>query len=235
MPRRAFGQASLWFGLCLLMLTLAACARFPKTPEGAGVRRIAVEVQVAGRIRPDYVYFVLFNLSNDPTGQAGPVPVVAPPWGNGFAAGAFTHYMRFDGLQPAGGYALYRIIPNTNLSVWEYLEPPRLSEPVRPDSDRLRFEIDLTQLERDANRAAALRFIQLNIIATNRVPLDPNDPAPKVVDSLGDPVLGVSQYLNLRIDQSRVLRNADTNLEPRGDVPDPDLDIVDWRVEVRAL
>jgi hypothetical protein len=41
--------------------------------------------------------------------------------------------------------------------------------------------------------------------------------------------LGVSQYLNLRIDQNRIVRNADTNLEPRGDAPDPDLDIVDVR------
>lgn len=218
-----------------MLITLAACARFPQVPEGAGVRRIVVEVQVAGRIRPDYAYFVLFNLSNDPTGQSGPVPVVAPPWGNGFAAGAFTHYMRFDNLQPAGGYGLYRVIPNTNLSVSEYIGPPRASEPVGAQSDRLRFEIDLTQFIRDPVAAAEMRFIQLNIIATDRVPTDPNDTRPKVVDALGDPALGISQYLNIRIDQNRILRNADTNLEPRGDVPDPDLDIVDWRVEVRTL
>jgi hypothetical protein len=237
MPQRASGRAkrTIQAGTSLLLLALAACARFPDTPVAGGVRRIAVEVQVAGRIRPDYHYFVLFNLSNDPTGQAGPVPVVVPPWGNGFAAGAFTHFMRFDNLQPAGGYALYRVQPNTNLSVFQYLGVPRFSEPVAAESNRLRFEIDLTQLIPDPNDAAQMRFIQLNIIATDRIPLDPNDPTRKVVDALGDPNLGVSQYLNLRIDQNRLVRNADTNLEPRADVPDPDLDIVDWRVEVRAL
>ncbi|MFN3690601.1 MAG: hypothetical protein ACK4UU_06730 [Fimbriimonadales bacterium] len=218
-----------------MLVSCSACARFPDTPTAGGVRRIVVEVQVAGRIRPDYHYFVLFNLSNDPTGQAGPVPVVAPPWGNGFAAGAFTHFMRFDNLQPAGGYALYRVQPNTNLSVFQYLGAPRLSEPVGAESNRLRFEIDLTQLIPNPVDAQQMQFIQLNIIATDRVPIDPNDTAPKVVDALGDPAQGVSQYLNLRIDQNRIVRNADTSLEPRGDVADPDLDIVDWRVEVRAL
>ncbi|MFN4033631.1 MAG: hypothetical protein ACK4ME_08465 [Fimbriimonadales bacterium] len=231
---RAFARAvRAWSGL--LLLGCSACARFPDTPTAGGVRRIVVEVQVAGRIRLDYHYFVLFNLSNDPTGQAGPVPVVAPPWGNGFAAGAFTHFMRFDNIQPAGGYALYRVLPDTNLSVFEYLGAPRFSEPVGAESNRLRFEIDLTRLIPNLIDAQQMRFIQLNIIATDRVPLDPNDLTPKVVDALGDPALGVSQYLNLRIDQNRIVRNADTNLEPRGDAPDPDLDIVDWRVEVRAL
>jgi hypothetical protein len=237
MSTGALGGArwGLWAWGCWVLLTLVACARFPNAPTAGGVRRIAVEVQVAGRIRPDYHYFVLFNLSNDPTGQAGPLPVVVPPWGNGFAAGAFTHFMRFDNLQPAGGYALYRVQPNTNLSVFQYLGTPRLSAPITAESDRLRFEIDLNQFIPDPNDAAQLRFIQLNIVVTDRVPLDPNDAAPKVVDALGDPNLGVSQYLNLRIDQNRLVRNADTNLEPRGDVRDPDLDIVDWRVEVRAL
>ncbi len=237
MPQGASGRIrqAARAGVCLLLLSLSACARFPDTPDTGGVRRIVVEVQVAGRIRADYHYFVLFNLSNDPTGQAGPVPVIAPPWGNGFAAGAFTHFMRFDNLQPAGGYALYRVVPNTNLSVFQYLGAPRFSEPVGAQSDRLRFEIDLTQFIPNPLDAAQMRFIQLNIITTDRIPIDPNDPTPKVVDALGDPALGVAQYLNIRIDQNRILRNADTNLEPRGDAPDPDLDIVDWRVEVRAL
>ena len=188
MPQRASGQAKrgVQAGICIFLLALTACARFPDAPVAGGVRRIAVEVQVAGRIRPDYHYFVLFNLSNDPTGQAGPVPVVAPPWGNGFAAGAFTHFMRYDNLQPAGGYALYRVQPNTNLSVFQYLGIPRFSEPITAESNRLRFEIDLTQFIPNPVDAAQLQFIQLNIVATDRVPLDPNDPTRKVVDALGD-------------------------------------------------
>jgi len=190
-------------------------------------------MQVAGRIRPEYHYFVLFNLSNDPTGQAGPVPVLVPPWGNGFAGGAFTHFMRFDRFQPQARYALYRVVQGTNLSVFEFLGVPISVQPVSAESNRLRFEILLTQFIPDPEDAQAMQFIQLNFIATDRVPIDPNDTTPKVSDALGAPGLG--QYLNLRIDQDRIIRNLDTGLESGGDVADPDLDIVDWRVEVRTL
>ncbi|MFQ3611328.1 MAG: hypothetical protein SNJ72_07520 [Fimbriimonadales bacterium] len=220
-------------GLVLLLLLLAGCARFPDTPAEEGVRRLVIEMQVAGRIRPEYHYFVLFNLSNDSTGQAGPVPVLIPPWGNGFAGGAFTHFMRYDRFQPQARYALYRVVPETNLSVFQYIGVPIQVEPVGAESNRLRFEITLTQFLPDPDEARAMRFIQLNFIATDRVPIDPNDTAPKVSDSLGPPGLG--QYLNLRIDQDRIIRNIDTGLESAGDIADPDLDIVDWRVEVRTL
>ncbi|MEN3002673.1 MAG: hypothetical protein ABDI19_12660 [Armatimonadota bacterium] len=219
----------------LLGLLVAGCARFPPTPAEAGVRRLVIEMEVAGRIRPEYTYFVLFNLSNDPTGQRGPVPVVRPPWGNGFAAGAFTHFMRYDALQPQGGYGLYRVVDGTNLSVFQYLGTPRLSEPVGAHSNRLRFEIDLIQFIPDPNEARATIYIQVNFITTDRVPLDPNDPTPKVWDALGDSRVEINRYLNLRIDQNRIFRNGDTGIEVAGDVADPDLDIVDWRIEVRTL
>lgn len=220
-------------GWALLLFLLVGCARFPDVPVERGVRRLVIEMQVAGRIRPEYHYFVLFNLSNDPTGQAGPVPVLIPPWGNGFAGGEFTHFMRFDRFQPQSRYALYRVVPQTNLSVFEYIGVPIQVEPVGAESNRLRFEITLTQFIPDPEDAKAMRHIQLNFIATDRVPLDPNDTAPKVSDALGPPGLG--QYLNLQIAQDGVIRNAEAGLETAGDVADPDLDIVDWRVEVRTL
>jgi hypothetical protein len=220
----------------LLGLWMAGCARFPPTPDQAGGRRLVIEMQVAGRIRREYTYFVLFNLSNDPIGQQGPVPVVRPPWGNGFAAGAFTHFMRYDATQPQGGYGLYRVVPNTNLSVFNYIGAPRLSEPpIGANANRLRFEIDLTQLIPDPNEARAMVYVQVNFLATDRVPLDPNDPTPKVWDALGDSRVEINRYLNIRIDQNRILRNADSGIEVGGDMADADLDIVDWRIEVRTL
>ncbi len=226
----------LCLGLLLLGLWMAGCARFPPTADQAGVRRLVIEMQVAGRIRREYIYFVLFNLSNDPTGQQGPVPVVRPPWGNGFAAGAFTHFMRYDANQPQGGYGLYRVVPNTNLTVFEYIGVPRLSEPpVGANSNRLRFEIDLTQLIPDPNEARAMVYVQVNLLATDRVPIDPNDPTPKAWDALGDSRVELNRYLNIRIDQNRILRNAESGIEVGGDMPDADLDIVDWRIEVRTL
>lgn len=192
-------------------------------------------MQVAGRIRPEYTYFVLFNLSNDPTGQQGPVPVVRPPWGNGFAAGMFTHFMRYDAFQPQGGYGLYRVVDGSNLTIFQYVGAPRRWEPVGTEGNRLRFEIDLTQFLPDPDAARGMSYIQVNFLATDRVPLDPNDPTPKAWDALGDSRVEITRYLNIRIDQDRIFRNADSGIEGAGDVADPDLDIVDWRIEVRTL
>ena len=79
---------------CLLLL-LAGCAKAPSrgiTSPASGPQ-ILVTMTVAGRINPSYYYFVLFNVRQNTTGPTGPVPVVAPPYGNGFAAGAFTNYV----------------------------------------------------------------------------------------------------------------------------------------------
>lgn len=226
------------WGWVLGLLAISGCAKFPDNPGTQGVRRFVIEIRLSGRVKPNYVYFVLFNFANDATGQAGPIPVVAPPWGNGFAAGAFTHFMRFDSFQPQGGYGLYRVTPGTSLTVFQYIGAPVVFQPVDANSTTLRFEFDLTQFIPNADEARAQQAVQINFIATDRIPIDPTDPTPKFWDALGDGRLPseINRFLNIqRIDQNRIYRNADTNLEPEGDTRDPDLDIIDWRVEVRTL
>lgn len=218
------------------IVLLAGCARFPETPAERGVRRLVIEMQVAGQIRPEYHYFVVFNLSNDATGNAGPLPVIAPPWGSGFAGGAYTHYVRYASFLPQGGYALYRVEPGTENQPPPhiYLGTPLRADTVEANSNRLRFEVDLIQLIPNEREARAMRHIQLNFITTDIIPTDPNAPVRKTGDSLGDERIGDYRYLNLRIDQDRIFQNSETNLEPANDAVDPDLDIVSWRVEVRT-
>lgn len=227
-------QWRLWFGLGLLALT--GCARFPEVPVERGVRRLVIEMQVAGRIRPEYHYFVVFNLSNDPTGSTGPLPVVAPPWGSGFAGGAYTHYVRYAQFLPQGGYALYRVGQGTENQPPPhlYLGVPLRTDTVNATTNRLRFEIDLIQLIPNEREARAIQYLQLNFITTDIIPTDPNAPVRKNGDSLGDGRLGDYRYLNLRIDTDRIVRNSDPVIEPANDIADPDLDIIDWRLEVRT-
>lgn len=228
-----------WKGLVRAVLLgaflLPGCARFPDNPLQGGVRRFVIEMRVQGVIKQTYLYFVLFNLSNDASGVAGPIPVVAPPWGNGFAAGTFTHFVQID----AFGYRLFRVVPGTNQTVFEDIGEPVSATPITPGSTSLRFEFDLTQFIPDEDQARALQFIQVNFLNTDRIPLDPNDPNPKYWDALGrsDSLSpsDINSYLNIRIDQNRIFRNSDTGIEPTGDVRDPDLDIIDWRLEVRSI
>lgn len=236
----------LWAAALLFLPT--GCAKSPAgTASGTGPQLI-VSMTVAGRIRPDYSYFVLFNNANDTSGTNGPIPVVSTPWGNGFATGrtagaGLTHFVRFDTSQPQGGYGVYAIVPGSNLRTSQYLGAPLQ---VATGSNTLQFRIPLSQLATTAVPAGSVRSLQINFLATNTIPLDPNYGGTKFFDALGDARQpgGVNNYITISTAQSAIYQNSDKALEPTGDVTEagngvfrtvsePDLDITDFRVEVR--
>ncbi|MGQ9699044.1 MAG: hypothetical protein ACUVRO_13760, partial [Armatimonadota bacterium] len=107
--------------LAVLALTLAAtgCAKMPQGAVGVGLRRLIVEATVRGSINPDYNYFFAINASGDAT--TGPVPVVSPPWGNGWSAGTMTHYVYCHPSQP-GNYGVYRVDDPLTLLTSTYID-----------------------------------------------------------------------------------------------------------------
>lgn len=221
---------------CFLLLTVG-CAKFPDTGSQQGTRRLVFTITLASEVNPDFVYIVAIRDADDLTGQEGPIPVIAPPWGNGFVAGKATHFVRFDGQQPSGGYALYRFTDLENLSSWILIGLPISFETPGPGDRTLRFEIDLTQLRPNPGDAMNIQALQVNLLTMDRVPTDPNDRDPKVWDALGNSrdINEISSYLTIQMTPDRIFRNSDTNIEPEGDVNDPRLDIVDWSIEVRTL
>ncbi|MDW8104621.1 MAG: hypothetical protein RMK92_06375 [Armatimonadota bacterium] len=230
----------MWFrivvvGLCAPLL-LAGCARFPQEGQ-ASSKRLVVQFRVAGQIRPEYYYFILIDNDSDFVGANGPVPPIAPPWGgNGFATGSFQFFAEYHGALPFGGFLVYRVLDPDRLQAFEPLGAP-LEAFISPDRKSMRVVIDFGSIAREGQQPADIRVLQLNIIATDRTPRDPTDTSLKMWDALGDSRQTASSYLTLTTDTDRVLRNADTGLEPAGDVVggnDPDLDIVDWQVEVRS-
>ena len=84
MEELKFTRRTLLAGLTGLLLLPAGCAKAPSGAMGstspASGPQMFVTLTVAGSINPLYYYFVLFNVNNapGPTGQTGPVPVVAP-------------------------------------------------------------------------------------------------------------------------------------------------------------
>jgi hypothetical protein len=241
-------KAGALFAVALLAALLTAgCARGPSggTSPGAGARLI-LTMTVAGHIRPDYFYFVLFNTTNTPEKSPGPIPVVAAPWGNGFAAGEFTQFMRYDASQPNSGYGLYAVVPGSNLRGFTSLGAPVQFTPIGPGDNTLQFSVSLAQLATAAIPVSDINTVQVNFLATDRIPVDPNDPNPKQFDALGDARQpgGVNNPITISTVQSALYQNSDTNLEPAGDVMEagngtfvnvnnPDLDIVNWSIEVR--
>lgn len=222
----------------LPLLTLAAlafgssCARFPDTGDSGELVRLSFTLQFDREINRSYVYVVALNPSTQDTPTTtGPIPVIAPPWGNGFVAGQATHFVGFNFLVP-GQFNLYRF-RDTNLNEYEFVGVPLLADDVLPGTNRLRFEISINQLARTTAEAEAFRSLQINLLAMDRVP---QSGTTKVWEALGDGRLPsqINSPITVSLRTSRTYtNNTFFDLEPRNDVADPDLDLVDFVVEVR--
>ncbi len=254
-----------WAGLAALILLfgVGGCARQPPERNQLSGKRLIVTLRFRSPVNPNYHYFFLINNAGDQNAP-GPVPVLIPPYGNGFATGSgggtsgFTDFVRFDNLQPQG-YGLYHAVGDPNRSNFVYEGRPLnavLPDPTDPrTASQLQFEIDLSQLITDANgaplpdpteaanRARQIRFLQVNVVATNIVPRDVTTPVVKLVDSFGDTrtLAGASSFLVLDVSQNRIVRNSDFTGQLIEEPADPDvfvgndptLDLVDWSIEVR--
>jgi hypothetical protein len=256
-----------WYVIVLLLLTFThSCAKLPPSKNALSGKRLLVTLRFRSLVNPNYRYFFLINNASDQNAP-GPVPVLNAPYGNGFATGSgggqsgFTDFVRWDNLQPQG-YGLYHVIGDPNRSNFIFEGQPVTfvaPDPTDPrTANQLRFEIDLSQLIVDSNgqpltdpaqaaaAANALRFLQVNIVATDVVPRDVTTPVSKQVDSLGDSrsLLGATSFLVVDVTQiGRVYNNAafvgqaiaepDTLDVYNGN--DPSLDLLDWSVEVRQV
>jgi hypothetical protein len=208
------------------------CAQLPPGSTTLSGKRLIVTLQYSGFINPNDHYFFILNNAGDQNAP-GPVPVVLPPYGNGFAtgsganAGGFTDFVRFDSFQPGNnGYTLYHVVGDPNRS--QFVNEGSPVTTVRPDPNdprtgkQLQFQLDLSQLATDSNGkplpvdqavavAKSIRFLQMNIISTDIVPTDLATPISKQVDSLGDTRTssGQSSFVVLDVSQNRVYRNSD--------------------------
>lgn len=253
-------------GVALLLGLTGSCAQLPPSKSTLSGKRLLVTLRFRSPINPNYHYFFLINNVGDQNAP-GPVPVLTAPYGNGFATGSgggqagFTDFVRFDNLQPQG-YGLYHVIGDPNRSNFVFEGQPVTfvaPDPTDPrTANQLQFELDLSQIVLDSNGqpltnaqqttqlATAIRFLQINIIATDIIPRDVTTPVAKQIDSLGDTrsLLGVTSFLILDASQiGRIYNNTsfigqsiaepDTLDVYNGN--DPTLDLVDWSVEVRQV
>jgi hypothetical protein len=214
-------------------LALAGCAKFPGGGGGQGSTRLIFELELDGPINPNFVYIVALRPSTEdvPTTQ-GPIPVIAPPWGNGFVAGGVTHFVRWDVTQ-SPHYLIYQFRDSQLIDYFERGVPITFQE-VEPGGRILRFEIELTQIAASQAEAESFRTLQVNFLTMDGVPQGSG--GDKSWDALGDGRLPseINEYVNIPLRTAGVYDNRRfQDLEPRGDNPDPALDILDWSVEVR--
>jgi hypothetical protein len=225
----------------LALLGLVGCAKFPENGTGTSTR-IFVTVTVNGQLQPNLVYIVAMNFtSENPPTTTGPIPVVAPPWGNGFVAGNATHFVRWDpnAFAPVG-YQISKF-QDVALNNWIPIGFPVITEPVPTNGKTLRFAVDLSQLGYTSIEQANLKFCQLNVLTMDRTPTG-TDPGNKVWDGFGDSTTigGISEWINVPLTFSQTYNNVqgvnNRGLEGANDLVgpyNPDLDIVSWQVEVQ--
>jgi hypothetical protein len=216
------------------LLTVLGCARTPEGARRQPSRQLVLELTVAGRIQPSFQYYLALDLDQDT--NTGPLPVLGPPWGNGWGTGSITHFVVVRG----GQAQVFRVVPNSNLLQFESLGRPfDFRAPTAAAPGRVVVTLDLDTL---VPPSVEIATAELNIIATDFTPLDPQFPGPKLVDAFGQTG---NRFVTIPLTQNRVFANTDLDppVERQGDVvrapdltPAPaasDLDIGDWRVEIR--
>jgi hypothetical protein len=238
-------------GIALACLALTGCAKIPPGGSSVAPKLLRVSFVLRGEVQLveaglPYYYFVTINRTDNPA-ESGPVPVVDRPWGNGFAAANATSAQGFVGFVAFNyrgpGFGVYScetngVLNNPVTGIFTPLGLPYQTTPVARGSKVISFQVDLNTLPNKT-----LRYVQLNIIATNNVPQGAED-APKLWDALGDGTStgSLNQFITLDTAQNQLRRNSDDRREPtQNDVRDhvaaavdePNLDIVDWEAEYR--
>lgn len=245
-------------------LVLAGCAKAPSSGSTSPVSgpQLFVTMTVRGTINPTYYYYVLFNVNNAPgpggTGATGPVPVVAPPYGNGFAAGAFTTYVQYHGTNGGTGFGYYAISPDLLTPIYIGSSGPLVTS--QAVGNTLSFQLPLAQLvpPNSALTVDQITQIEINFVSTNIVPAIGDNPTDKYFDSLGPPESS-GTFVNLIVRPTgvgggvqQILRqNSDTGIESQeqdvaqagngspqrvsgtiNGVTINDLDIIDWSLRL---
>lgn len=221
----------------LLAMALSGCAKNPESGVVSGKLLVAT-LRVAGRISPidtadpsvRRYYFVAIDVDNDQ--NTGPWAVVGPPYGgNGWVTSAdpvnnvgLTSYFVMSPEDPNGN--VYGILPGSYFLGTTAPRPPIRCEIIESGA-AMQVIIDLGQLATPTTSAENIRQLNINFITTNQLAVNPSYQYPyREWDSLG---IGGQDYISIDTDQSTTWSGEDE----RGDVSDPDLDIINWSVEIQ--
>jgi hypothetical protein len=218
---------------------LSGCAKYPAGGIGAASKQLVISMTVAGQINSNYVYMVALNPSTDlnPVGQ-GPIPIIGPPWGNGFVAGGCTYFVRWDPLQ-SPAYGVFTFADPTTQNNYYQVAIPVSYVDVTTGGKKLTFTLNLSQIAPSVAAANAYQSLQVNFLTMDRIPQGTVGGS-KNWDALGDgrTASGVNTWITIPLNTTGTYDNNRYNgLEPSGDVVsdgDPDLDISDFSVTVQG-
>src|SRR5437868_380285 len=152
-----------WCAIVLAIL-MAGCA---KLPVGGGIpttKRVTFSFTMQNAINQSFVYIIALRpsaVANPP--DQGPVPVVAPPWGNGFVSGNVTYFVKWDFTQPPQSQCEIFQFADANLINYFAIGVP-ISFSQSTDGKTLTFQLDLAQIAPDIATAEGYQSIQTNFL-----------------------------------------------------------------------
>jgi len=193
---------------------------------------------IVGALNPNYVYIVALNPSTDlnPT-TTGPVPVVAPPWGNGFVAGGCTYFVQWVPTQ-SPDYGIFQFTDSTLNNFVQTGIPVTYVDP-QTGGHVLNFTLDLSQIAGSVDVANQYQSLQVNFLTMDRTPRGSSGGS-KNWDALGDGnnPAQINDYITIPLRVDGTYNNAYYGgIEPVGDVVsdgDPALDISDFSIQVQG-
>jgi hypothetical protein len=206
-----------------------------------------------------YIYNIAIRATEDsnPPDNLAPVPVVNPNSPNGRMAGSPTHFVEFDSQNPnsAEPFVLYRFAtrqevpdPNDpdnpiNLTFFTRSTRGRIVnyQNLSDNPSELRFDIFVNMLADTDEEARRLQTLQINFLTMNRLATGVG--GTRVIDSIGDNRIPseFNRYILVDLRRDGVIDNRtgpSAGIEPSNDtwpggLLDPDLDIIDWSIEVQ--
>jgi len=230
--------------LCLIFAVLSTaltgCAKYPSTLPAVG-KQLVVTIQVRDRISPSDTYdpsirrHYFIAIDSDNNLNTGPWAVAYPPFGgNGWVTSqgaqqskGVTSFLQYDDSNP-GGY-VYRVVPDSYLLLYDNPRPPLLQE-LLDGGSTIRFTIDLSQLATTSIAAADIAQLDVNLITTNELAVNPNDLYPgRQWDGLGPTG---QDYVSVDTTTDRTYSGTDDDATTPSDGC---LDITYWSIQVQTV
>ncbi|MBS1723603.1 MAG: hypothetical protein JSS66_11685 [Armatimonadetes bacterium] len=232
--------------LAALLLGAVGCAKFPAGGSTFFTKRLVFKMKMdpsADLGTTPYIFVIPLRLTPEvsPTDQ-GPLPVT-DFGGNGFVAGNCTHFILYRPGQ-ANPYEIWQFSDTTldGRFLTGYAINYKLPGVNGQPADTLECEIDMSQLV-DASVVPTINTVQVNFFTFDQYAIT----QPHTWDALGD---GLDRskwntFVNVDMRSSKTYTNTTQNFvePPTGDshaqdvnglrANDPNLNMVDWSVEVR--
>lgn len=203
-----------------LVSALGGCAKSPRGGAAIVANRLIVQFTVDGAINDLFYYYVAFD--DDGNSADGPLPVISSPYGNGWGTGSFTRFVEYH----QGQFRVFTHAEAADGTIDEEFVDRPFEFDFPQGGKELRFVLDY-----DKNFPADPNTLDINIITTDEILLDPNLQIDKTYDGLGR--LG-NDYISIQTQTNGVFANSSAAIrEPEADVAFPDLDLTDWRIEIQ--